>query len=225
MNSCTHPCSHTSQFCFVNCSLRSKRFRLVDRGTRFSVLAAREMEREPRSLWPLDSGSSFFALNRTEALAAQTVLIVSSFHFPNYWNFDLECKHDKLKTALRAEKLLGLTVFSRKGPELNIQRPKDKTKRKKKHQQQQANKQTNNKAKYKTNYKKRTQNESVARVRTVTRCSQIWWYSCTWRMLIVIFSHFRAAHQQAVCVCLPAPPAPQQRLCFNVARSRFLKMM
>ena len=32
---------------------------------------------------------------------------------------------------MRAEKLLGLTVFSRKDPELNIQTPKDKTKRKK----------------------------------------------------------------------------------------------
>ena len=163
------------------------------------------MEREPRSLWLLDSGSSFFALNRTQTLAAQTVLIVSSFHFPNYWNFDLECKHDKLKTALRAEKLLGLTVFSRKGPELNIQTPKDKTKRKKKkHQQQQANKQTNNKAKYKKNYKKRTQNESVARVWTVTRCSQIWWYSCTWRMLINLRSgdtkkKKRIAWSQVIC--------------------------
>ena len=182
MNSSTYPSSHTSQFCFVNCSLRCKCFRLVDRGTRFSVLAAREMEWELRSLWLLDSGSSFFALNRTETLAAQTVLIVSSFHFPNYWNFYLECKHDKLKTAMRAEKLLGLTVFSRKDPELNIQTPKDKTKRKK--TSTTTSKQTNNKAKYKTNYKKRTQNESVARVRTVTRCSQIWWYSCTWRMLI-----------------------------------------
>ena len=111
------------------------------------------MEREPRSLRLLDSGSSFFALNRRETLAAQTVLIVSSFYFPNYWNFDIECKRDKLKTALRAEKLLGLTVFSRKGPELNIQTPKDKTKRKKKHQKQQANKQT-----IKQNTKKITKN-------------------------------------------------------------------
>ena len=54
---------------------------------------------------------------------------------------------------MRAEKLLGLTVFSRKGPELNIQTPKDKTKRKKKHQKQQANKQT-----IKQNTKKITKN-------------------------------------------------------------------
>ena len=123
MNSSTYPSSHTSQFCFVNCSLRCKCFRLVDRGTRFSVLAAREMEREPRGLWLLNSRSSFFALNRRETLTAQTILLVSSFHFPDYWNFDLKCKHGKFKTVFRAEKLRGLTVLSRKGPEFNIQTP------------------------------------------------------------------------------------------------------
>ena len=37
----------------------------------------------------------------------------SFYHFQNSWNFDLECKHGKHKTAFRARKVIGT---SRNGP-------------------------------------------------------------------------------------------------------------
>ena len=41
-------------------------------------------------------------------------MIVSLYPFQNYWNFDLECKHTKHKTAFRARKVIG--TFEKRVP-------------------------------------------------------------------------------------------------------------
>ena len=41
--------------------------------------------------------------------------MVSLYHSQNYWNFNLECKQDKHKTALRARKV-SLSGLLRNGP-------------------------------------------------------------------------------------------------------------
>ena len=42
-------------------------------------------------------------------------LLTDYFHFQNYRNFDLECKHGKHKTVLRAAKITG--TFEKRAPE------------------------------------------------------------------------------------------------------------
>ena len=48
-------------------------------------------------------------------------LIFSLYHFQNYWNFDLECKHGLHKTAFRARKVIGTFEKWAPGPKPIVQ--------------------------------------------------------------------------------------------------------
>ena len=54
--------------------------------------------------------------------------IVSLYHFQNYWNFDLECKHGKHKITFRAGKVTGTFEKQAPGPIFtNSKKKKKKT--------------------------------------------------------------------------------------------------